>query len=92
MKTVTDTYIFNEWDTSQLIEACGDDRERALELAIDEARESRARLWVVPCYWEAVYTTGDDYHERIKVTRTRPASTVHTRNQPGRRGRPILRT
>lgn len=45
-----DKYTF---DADEFLDAAGEDVELALGYAIDAARE-RARIYVIPCRWEAV--------------------------------------
>lgn len=48
-----DTYKFSQHESQELINAFGNIRE-ALDGAIYQARE-RARLYVIPCQWQASY-------------------------------------
>jgi len=52
-----DIYKFTAYETSEMIDAYGD-TEKALDGAIDQARE-RARLYVIPCQWNAFYNDDD---------------------------------
>ena len=68
MRTVTDVYRFTQSESTDLIEASEGNVSRAIDYAVNLARD-RARLYVTPCQWTAIY---DKRHGFI-VRRTREA-------------------
>jgi hypothetical protein len=59
---------------------CAESLEELGDIAIQEARE-RAKLYVVPCNWEAQHVAGElgDFEVKFKVCRTRHKATSKTK-------------
>ena len=65
-RITVDRYKFDEYETGELIEACGMDEQAALEHAIHIAREERARLYCIPANWTAAYKDGGILVKRFR--------------------------
>ena len=49
---ITDRYVIDAYETSELLEASNQDRKQALQHAISVA-EARSRIYALPCTWVA---------------------------------------
>jgi hypothetical protein len=65
-KSIVNRYHFSAQETAELLDAAGS-HEEALHLAITQAQE-RARLFINPCTWRAVFDPRDA--RKIIVTRS----------------------